>query len=264
VSSVFRLNVRERWAARSVTVENWFKKPGDVFKAGDEVVRVNIDGQSRVLTYRGEDTCGVYRHYVREGSEVGPWGYLLEHTDVAASCEKFVSSRTFEAAPMVFRRRDRYPKVFLSYRKQDADAYAGRLHEVLAAAFGRDEVFMDMFSIRGGEIFSWTIQQAVAHADVVVALIGPKWFSVADSQGRPRLENEWDFVRRELSAARDRGTTILPVLLPGAVIPENQTLWKYDELSALTDLQMSELSARHWDVDVAQIVTDIRTAISGS
>ena len=58
--------------------------------------------------------------------------------------------------------------------------YAGRLHEALGATFGPDEILMDEFSIRAGEHWAWTIQQAVAHARVLVALIGPKWLTIED------------------------------------------------------------------------------------
>jgi hypothetical protein len=241
-------------------VKRWLKQPGETFNRGDPMVEMLVDGEVVTLDFdQDEPTCTVYYHHISEGQHVGPWGYLLEFTERDVSKNFRRKSFGFRANPLIYRPRARYPRVFLSYRRDDADAYAGRLHEVMAGAFGRDEVFMDMFSIRGGEVFSWTIQQAVAHASVVVALIGPKWLTIADSTGEPRLKSERDFVRRELSTAWDRRTTILPILLPGAEIPKLQ--WDYDDLSGLSDLQMSELSARHWEADVAQIIADVKESL---
>ena len=39
------------------------------------------------------------------------------------------------------------PRVFVSYRRDDAAAYAGRLYDALSARFGADNVFMDVDAI---------------------------------------------------------------------------------------------------------------------
>ena len=36
----------------------------------------------------------------------------------------------------------------ISYRRDDGDAYAGRLFDNLAVHFGDDKVFLDVFSLR--------------------------------------------------------------------------------------------------------------------
>jgi TIR domain len=202
VSSVFRMDTRERWALKNVFVETWLKEPTEVFGPGDPLVILRIEGELRTLNYKGSETCGIYSHHVKRGHHVGPWGFLLEYTEVTTTQTVLrANANRFRGPAQVLKQRVSYPRVFLSYRRDDADAYAGRLHQVLAEEFGKDDVFMDLFSIRGGEVFPWTIQQAIASAVIAVVLIGPKWFTVADSQGKPRLESEYDYVRREVSAA---------------------------------------------------------------
>jgi hypothetical protein len=260
MSSVFSMPVRERWASREVIVERWHVQPGGTFRYNDPIVELRVDGVPRVLVYEerhySDPEGGAYRHYVNEGEEVGPWGYLLEYTDWLASSPG-PPPRRGGPSPSRFRRRDNYPRVFLNYRRDDADAYAGRLHETLSKALGPDDVFMDQFSIRPGEIFSWTIQQAVWHASVVVALIGPKWGSVRDPSGGPRrLESEWDYVRREITAALDVGATLIPIVLPGGELPALAGL--PDEMQSLGELQALTLSTRHWEEDTAELIDAIR------
>src|SRR6478736_5828671 len=53
--------------------------------------------------------------------------------------------------------------VFLSYRRRDAKAYAGRLRDVLRPRFQPPaELFMDLDSIAGGDDFPDTIDKALA------------------------------------------------------------------------------------------------------
>jgi hypothetical protein len=52
--------------------------------------------------------------------------------------------------------------IFLSYRREDSIAYAGRLHDRLAEHFGAQNVFMDVDTLETGVDFVDILQQAVA------------------------------------------------------------------------------------------------------
>lgn len=258
MSQLFGIPSRQRWAARSVIVKRWIAKGG--YRPKDPVCEVEIDGVISTLSdnrLHPEDKATVYWYFADVGQEVGAWGTLLEYSDSTGTWNG-------EERPIVLHRsarrrlarRERYPRIFLNYRRDDADASAGRLHETLVRTFGRDEVFMDQFSIRPGEVFSWTIQQAVAHADVVVSLMGPKWWTLKDKSDAPRIDNSRDYVRRELVATLDRGTTLLPVLVNGAALPDLSS--KYDqELYGLEDLQFHSLSPRHWEAEVEELIASV-------
>ena len=106
--------------------------------------------------------------------------------------------------------------IFVSYRRDDAAGHAGRLCDDLADRFGAAEVFHDIDSIAPGEDFVSSIQRAISSADVVLAVIGPDWAMVSDSQGQPRLSDPADVVRMEIATALRTGKPVIPVLAGGA------------------------------------------------
>ena len=53
-------------------------------------------------------------------------------------------------------------RIYLSYRRMEAAAYAGRLFDHLSRHFGPDSVFMDIGSIASGQDFAQVIESADA------------------------------------------------------------------------------------------------------
>jgi hypothetical protein len=86
-------------------------------------------------------------------------------------------------------------RVFISYRRDDSAAYAGRLYDRLTAHFGEGQVFMDIDQIEPGEDFVEAIQRTVSACETAVILIGKGWLNAADSEGKRRLDDPDDFVR---------------------------------------------------------------------
>src|SRR5690349_18579701 len=109
--------------------------------------------------------------------------------------------------------------VFVSYRRQDTNHLAGRLYDRLVDRFGPSHVFMDVDSIAPGSDFQEAISRAVAATDVLLALIGPEWVTAQRAGGR-RLDDPEDLVRSEIQAALDHGVRLIPVLVDGAQMPE--------------------------------------------
>jgi CHASE2 domain-containing sensor protein len=109
-------------------------------------------------------------------------------------------------------------KIFISYRRGDSIAYAGRIYDHLSQHFGADKVFMDIGGIAPGEDFVKVLDARVADSDVVIALIGPGWLNACDDRGR-RIDQPDDFVRYELAAALEHGKRLIPVLVGGAMMP---------------------------------------------
>lgn len=106
-------------------------------------------------------------------------------------------------------------RIFLSYRREDSGGWAGRLYDRLSQHFGDEHVFMDVDTIELGLDLVEVIQQAVRSCDVLLALIGRQWLTVADAMGRPRLANPKDFVRLEIATALARNIRVIPVLVSG-------------------------------------------------
>jgi hypothetical protein len=110
-------------------------------------------------------------------------------------------------------------QIFISYRREDASYPAGRLYDNLHSRFPQNEIFMDVDSIKPGIDFVQTIEERVGACDVLVAVIGKRWLSAADEEGRRRLDNPDDFVRVEVGTALKRGVRVIPVLVEGALMP---------------------------------------------
>src|SRR5208282_6041829 len=110
-------------------------------------------------------------------------------------------------------------QIFISYRREDASYPAGRLYDNLHSRFPENEIFMDVDSIKPGIDFVETIEERVSSCDVLVAVIGKRWLSAADEEGRRRLDNPEDFVRVEVGTALKRGVRVIPVLVEGALMP---------------------------------------------
>ena len=142
--------------------------------------------------------------------------------------------------------------IFISYRRDDTEGQAGHLFQQLREQFGEKMVFMDVATIELGVDFRKAIEKNTAACGVLLALIGRDWLSVADAEGRRRLDNPDDFVRLETASALRREIPVIPVLLQGARMP------RADELPAdLRDLAYrNSVELRHasWDSDVALLV----------
>ena len=144
------------------------------------------------------------------------------------------------------------PRVFISYRREDTAYPASWLFDRLGARFGEDNVFKDVDSIDPGDDFVERITGAVGSCDVLLALIGEEWLTVADEDGRRRIDNPDDFVRVEIEAALARNVRVVPVLVDGASMPEAADL--PPSLAAFARRQALELSPNRFDFDTNRLL----------
>jgi len=114
-------------------------------------------------------------------------------------------------------------KVFVSYRRGDTAAIAGRLYDRLASHFDRESVFMDIDTIPLGVDFRKQLNDAVQQCEVLLALIGDRWFE-ADEHGNRRLDDPSDYVRIEIEAALARDISVIPVLIGRSLLPREAEL----------------------------------------
>ena len=116
------------------------------------------------------------------------------------------------------------PKIFISYRRDDSQSVADRLHEKLEGHFGAGNVFFDVDSIPVGRNFVEYLDEYVSQCDVLLAVIGSRWLDAKDKNGALRLHDENDFVRIEIASALGRGITVIPVLVEGGTVPPTDAL----------------------------------------
>lgn len=117
------------------------------------------------------------------------------------------------------------PRIFISYRRADTAGHAGRLYDHLSQYLDPDDIFMDIADIPPGEDFVKVLEDSLAEVDVVLVLIGPHWLTLADNQGRRRLDDPADFVRLEvITALNNPAIRVIPVLVNGAHMPSGADL----------------------------------------
>lgn len=144
-------------------------------------------------------------------------------------------------------------KIFLNYRREDTAGHAGRLYDDLAEHFGADRVFMDIDKIEPGLDFAESIERALDSCDVVLAVIGRHWLTIADGTGARRLDSPDDYVRMELEAALARGVRVIPVRVQGSEMPSRAQL--PPSLAPLARRQAVELSDSRWRYDVSSLAS---------
>jgi SIR2-like domain/TIR domain len=141
-------------------------------------------------------------------------------------------------------------RVFISYRRLDAQSAARQLAESLKQRFGSEDVFFDTLDITAGIEWRTDAVQRVQESDVVLAVIGPRWAAAADDRTRRSLRDrtDEDVVRLEIEAAFAHGVIVIPVLVDEATMPAREALPR--PFRPLADVQAQTLRHTSWDRDV--------------
>src|ERR1041384_4143726 len=140
------------------------------------------------------------------------------------------------------------PGTFISYRREDAAGYAGRLRESLERRLGTARVFRDVDTLRPGQDFVQAIESRLSDCAVMLAVIGRDWVNARDLAGSRRLDEPFDFVRLEIAAALARPSVlVVPVLVEGASMPATSEL--PDSLKPLVRRQAISVRDETWDAD---------------
>src|SRR4051812_29719661 len=135
--------------------------------------------------------------------------------------------------------------IFVSYRREDTSAHAGRLADRLVDHFGEPQVFMDVDSIGLGLDFTKVLQDAVTACEVMLVMIGPRWVG-------PRLEEAEDYVRIEVQTALDREIRVVPILVGGAKLPDAAAL--PEPLRPLARRQAFEIGDTTFRADASDLI----------
>jgi hypothetical protein len=141
--------------------------------------------------------------------------------------------------------------VFISYRRDDSAGHAGRLLDGLSERLGDGRVFMDVSDLQPGQDYVTALDQALARADCVLAVIGPRWLTAADAAGQRRIDDPGDLVSCEIGAGLARTATVIPVLVHGATMPAAEAL--PPTLRPLARRQAIVLTDQRWDRDVDEL-----------
>lgn len=144
-------------------------------------------------------------------------------------------------------------RIFISYRREDMPGVAGRLSDALERWFGEGRVFRDVDGIAAGANFETVLDQTARSAGAMIVIIGSRWLQVVDAQGQRRLDDPQDWVAREIAWGLQRGITMVPVLVDGAMMPRPSEL--PEALRGLCKLNALHLTDQRWVSDVERLAS---------
>jgi len=148
------------------------------------------------------------------------------------------------------------PKIFISYRREDSLWFTNLLDQTLAAHFGDEYIFRDVHDIAAGEDFEEVIKAQVKSANILLAVIGKEWQSIAEKR---RASADEDYVQLEIATAlRKKDMIVVPILVEGAAIPRKQDL--PDDLKRLVSLQARVLTDQSWINDTNKLIRELEVA----
>ncbi|MDT7787849.1 MAG: hypothetical protein QOF58_6268 [Pseudonocardiales bacterium] len=143
--------------------------------------------------------------------------------------------------------------VFINYRGADSNYAARLLFEGLKPRFGR-QVFFDEETIQPGEDYVLRLLRGVRESTVLLAVIGPQWL-ITDASGNRRIDDEDDWIRRELVAAYQGDVRVIPVFTDGAKPEDLEPL--PPDIARLRTSQGMQLRRQRADEDVARISDEV-------
>jgi uncharacterized membrane protein YhaH (DUF805 family) len=150
-------------------------------------------------------------------------------------------------------------RIFISYRRGDDQAAAGRLYDRLLQHFDREQLFMDVEAIEPGVDFVKSLDEQLAACIAFIAVIGPRWLTARGNDGNPRLDNATDYVRLEIEAALKRDIRVIPVLVDGASMPQPSDL--PPSLRALARRNAMEIAHHRFVADCDDLARRLKLAL---
>ncbi|MGR7025559.1 4a-hydroxytetrahydrobiopterin dehydratase [Geodermatophilus sp. URMC 62] len=153
------------------------------------------------------------------------------------------------------------PTFFVSYRRDDASAEAGRIAQAVRESFGRNQVFLDTSGIEAGERWPDELQKALRDANVLITVIGPDWLRLGDEYGTRRIDEPNDWVRREVEEFLQAKKKIVPVYVRGSKpFPADKVP---DTITGFASIQGLELRRDYWDHDI-KLLLSLLKSLQGS
>jgi hypothetical protein len=138
----------------------------------------------------------------------------------------------------------------VNYRVGDCEQLAALMARVLEDRFGGEQVFFASRSIPLGDDFAQAIHDALHRCSVLLAVIGPDWLTATDEAGRPLIERDDDWVRREIRIALNSGVRVIPVLIGGQEeMPHLHAMQLPDDIQDITRKQYVRLHYQNTNLD---------------
>ena len=157
-------------------------------------------------------------------------------------------------------------RIFIAYRRDDSQGFAGRIYDRLAQHFGPDAVFRDINDIEPGRPWEEAIDAALGSCNVFVLLVGRQWLDATDDDGKRRLHDPEDRHRREIETAINRRLRIFVALMENAPMPPKKELprgsggQEPDGLQKVPTLHAVHIDDHTFPYGIQELITSIERA----
>ena len=142
-------------------------------------------------------------------------------------------------------------KIFISYRRSDSAAAAGRIYDFLSEEFGKECIFKDVINIDYGRKFKKVIRHSIEESQVVLVIIGKQFIT-----REKRIFEKKDYVRFEIAYALQKGKTVIPVIVDDAEFPKPENL--PEEIKVLSTINGPQLRDSKWTVDCEEFCQKLK------
>jgi hypothetical protein len=203
----------------------------------------------------GEDSAYLLRGNALERAEIWLARGNAKRSPAVTNLHALFIAQSRRRRRRLIRRDTKRRGVFVSYRRSDAPASAGRLADALSAVVRGDSIFIDVAGVDPGTDFMTSLEHALDDTTVLLAVIGNRWLDDRGPDGRARLDDPGDVVRLEIATALARGITVIPVLVEGAVMPTRDELPR--ALHDLARRQAIVVNHESWHRDVKQLIASM-------
>jgi hypothetical protein len=105
------------------------------------------------------------------------------------------------------------PSIFISYRGSDEVWAPDVVYTALKGEIDPKEIFKAGYNLRPGDEYPPVLEQMAKACHIMLVCIGPRWLSAANEDGTRRLDQEDDWVRREIRLSLASDNQVIPLLL---------------------------------------------------
>jgi hypothetical protein len=194
--------------------------------------------------------------YAVERDQEATWSHPLNAVELRVSAG--VGSRMNRFARLLSSRKTQSREdsqrmgVFINFRNGDGREIAHLLDQEARRQFGDDRVFLSSRSIEPGEIFPPALIGGVERCYVLLAVIGPNWLKPID--GKRRIDDPDDWVRREIATALTLNKRVIPILIGDRInrlsVEDNLP----PDIAGLVSKQSVRLNSQTLDSDVHSLL----------
>ncbi|MGI9001794.1 MAG: TIR domain-containing protein [Pseudonocardia sp.] len=150
--------------------------------------------------------------------------------------------------------------IFINYRRGDHDDVVLLLGRLLSDYFDPEQIFLDILSIRLGTRFPKVLPERVLDSEVVLVIIHPQWLTSCNTDGSRRIDDEHDWVRRELVLALQARKKIIPILLDNTSMPAREELPK--SIQPLVEWQAYRIRTDSRDGDIETLISQVKRLVA--